>query len=1683
MKVQIGKRNLTLILAITLLFAVLAIVLPFAFKSAAAEGNDAGDASSAVRITLNMDVNGHEQPITDDNAEGGNGGKTIEENNALNYKRRIISTAAVIDWYNKAYNVQLSLNSYRSFTGSTITSDSESFKAEIMSQYLVVTASSIGSGRFSVTIKPISGSDAKPITVPFFVNCDCSLVPTGSSTLIRVGGTVGADGKEAQDEAPWVIDNFSKIKLNLADRLIGRALYTGTGSKPAEWTTLIGIPGNESAPRVFSSVDTLQIVPANNDLGITFTGATNAVSKVIRTNPTASKRFSPQVSAVISFTSDTIKDYTFSTYGAGVSAADREKMFWEDTHYLRVHVSALSGGNSVTFCIPVKFSPANPQAKELLPSLLKFNVRSNYKYSIGDGKYYEANGSDPLAGEALISATETGYSSIIVTPKDLVEYSFPETDANKMMISLNLSDKNTDYFSIERHGEDNGENYVDAVKITAKRNGSYVVKLSVMYYDANNDSQDFPLQLTLVGYGDYKVTLEEIKNGSPVNYNTYTDRAFSELFRDGYQIVEARPYVDSENSDFKTDMIATTVNQGVLTIRPNVGNISGRQVKAKVEMDFINDRNEKITVVSSVFNIDVDAESFFQLFPGWKGWLIIAACCIAGLILILFIVWVFIHSISKHKQDELATQAPVSSYIVKLNSTIAATQAQQRMAADAMLSQASTQMLLGAGPTGTPAADPNTLQLASGIPSQPGMAMSMPGSGPAMSEPMPAAAPEGENYDELIAKYISDEELLERIFKEKYEPKGMVRRTFFKSKDLQARELDKEKKRIIERYKRPMPMDEAIMSESEIEASEAKSAPAASEPDAEPEVKEAYAVDLGFDPETPLYVEQEQPVDEFSAEKIDVDVSPEESNLRNIEKRLDVLAKELAELNRRIDKVHSESDRIKTIEEELRERIAKAEADDAQYGKDIEDLEFKLASARQKEKDRITRDINIKEEKKSRNLEELEKLRKDLDAVVGNTARLAEIENKLSSMQSEKTELNSSLDADHAKAKTEYDAYCVRLEKVRAAQELAGKVQGLTPLLVEVNNVDHELRLLQTELEKKSKESASLRSELASAKTQLMNTSDFDTMNDLNMRINEINSRISDIEKEVTKSTKRQSELKTELNGHRRRALDFIDKNDIPLESVVAADDEVLGNIEFETVKADMAREKDEAEHRVVEAQAVYDDLSASSDDVTLVAMEVASSIKDLEDEVAAKQAELDEFNAKMEEASDDDKLMMVVEQGNISDKLEELQAELNTARVEGTKRKIEAQNEYDSKVEAAKQALDEANNEFQAYCTKYDVLVNNTNPLDLILSGSGLISQEQKKREAENLKKQLEKSKNEIEQARLAAQMAQMEAEQARVDAARASDEAREEAERAAREAMEKAEQARIEAEEKARQQVEEAERARREAEEAAEKAKADAEEVAEKARQEAQDEAERARREAEEEAERVRRESAEAAANEAEEAKRRAEEEIEGMRKKAEAEAEAKRQEEEQKRKEAEERQKAEAERKAAIDKKIQVRKEQIIALRNNMKDIKGEEDAKNMREQLYTSQLTYDEDERNSTELMDFYNKTMDDITHAGEVAKLKAENAKKPQRVVKKVTERVNRIPKSRNGRPGARPGGARPAGARPSGSRPSGARPAGARPSGSRPNGARPAGARPSGARPGGTRPTRPGGTRPPTRPR
>ncbi len=1720
---QINKRNILLIALLSAIIAVL-FALGFALPAqgrAAAEGNDAGNPNAAADCNLTLDVNGQDATgiSTLEDLYGGtnNSANSISRNNNLHISTRYISASAVVDDYRKAHTGQMTTGTWRFVSDAqspnekSLVIDSTCFSVPNVTQgNITVKAEAVTSraGRFSILMANTAGGSpdlTTAVRVYFAVTVIDTMAPLASSggwtnieteKRILVGGALNSSGEET---GGGIVDgkhspvlearNFSQISIDLREYLIGeegygRALYCNPSS---------GGSGNYETPIMqgYGEVTTTKFWTIRSVNNFTISNAffyTNAISNEKSVQPTVSARVDPVITFTLNLTTSVIDGYSETNY-SDLSGSARIDAFWSDTHYLELNLGELGNPQvSYKIIIPTRFLPANPQIKDVSSTVLSLNATSPYGYNYGDNNYYDAEGN-------VLSTipSESGYSSIIIRPSDLVEYSAPTTYATGsnpvMMFNTgsttgfmegdNASKQSVDMSSYVIEKYEVGENVTTtrppAYKIIAKDNGSFEISFGVDYYSSPNTLTSLPNGVTIAvtGFGYYAIEMPALNGKHAVTYNILTASQFAQLRADGYQMTAAK--------SLNPDQLTVELHNNSLVLTPNVDNIGG-QTTAAIELSFTNSNSQTVTLTSNSFTIDVKAGSFWARFEDWQGWLIIAGCILGGIIIILLIVWIFIHSISKHKQDELATQAPVSSYIVKLNSTIAATQAQQRLAATQALTQASNQMLLGAGPTVSPAPSPDTLQLASGVPSAPAATTateSIP------SEPKDNILPQESDEDlyKIIADYITDEELLERIFVEKYEPKGMVRRTFFKSKDLQARELEKEKHRIIERYKTPMPMDEAIMSEKELEKKEASSTPAAaSQPkETEPEIG---VIDLGFDPDAPLFVMEERVKDEFSEEKIDVDVAPEENRLNEVERQHAFLEKEIAELKARMDKVQSELDKNKSLEEELRERIAKAEADDADYAKNIEDLEFKLASCKPKERDKVTRDIRITEEKKERNLKDLEKLRAELEMLLRNGESLDGIMAKLNETQDQKNAESESINNELEKAKSDFEAYQDRMAKVKAKQELDAKIEGLSPLLVDVNTSDYQIRALQNLVDKLEKEREDNKTSIAAAKAQILGTTDFDVINELNTKISEGNARQSEIEKDLTKSAKQKTELNIEFKAQRRKANDFVEKNEIPLEELIAAEDLVIGNIELDHLKEMRESDREEAEKKVAAAQAVYDDLSASSNDLTMLAMEIASNIKDIEEELETTQNDLDAINAQMETASDDEKLMLMVDQSDKADKVEELKERLKQANVEGTKRKMEAQSEYDAKLDEARASLDEVTAEFKDACNKYDDLVNNTNPLDLIMSGSGIISQDQKKIEAENLKKQLEKSKNEIEQARLAAEMAQMAAEQAKVDAARASDEARAEAERMAQEAIEKAEAARLEAEEKARSELEAADQARREAEEAAEQARRDAEEAAEQARRDAEEAAEQARREAEEAAEQARREAEEAMQAEAEESKRKAQEEIDEMRRKAEEEAEMRRKEEEErakaeeeKRKEEEERQKAENERKDAIAKKIAARKEQILEIRNGIKELKGEDDAKELREKLYTQSLGYDEDERNSVELMDFYNKTMDDIQHAGEVAKLKAENAKKPQRIVKKVTERVNRIPKKKAG---ARPGGARrPSSARP-GARPGGAgtrRPSSARP-GARPSGARrPSSARP-GARPGGTRP---GGTRPPTK--
>ncbi|MDE5592984.1 MAG: hypothetical protein K2I75_03525, partial [Clostridiales bacterium] len=981
------KRNLLLlsVLVIAVLALFVAVFLPnrAAHADKLTEGNNAGSAVQTSAIDVTFNVNGKTQEATERDTTRA----FLTQHNGLGQRKRYIYATAVaggsagqtfkfVD--NSVIN---SIETHLKISQSSVDDGLFSYlEVEALSK-IQVKGSEESNGYFSVVVvNDDDPTDRRTVYLKATINdtfIQYTTLAEDTKTLY-VGNKV-VDGNEerasfvnGKHQAILRINNFSNITVSLDDYLRDRALYEGASKlkdSDKDWTV--------------RSVTNLEIDSVEFE-GLALNLQNEIKSATVSDDPQV--RIAPYVTGRVEIDDRLVDAYNRAPGNDG-------KKFWTEIHTLVLRLKQIGlSESSYSISIPCTFIPNNPQSKTISSSYLRLNVTSTNGFNLHNKSYVRET---TESGEE--ASVTNDYGAIYVRPSDLIEYSAPEGYLPSIFAHSGTMIKGPG--DQEHTTELNGPQTGIKVESVKYENGSYVldednpwpeiykistnnmvgdavynIKFSITWYtgSTSTDGHTFTTNINVTTYGGYTVTFKPIDGKDEMSYNALNDSVFARLRADGYLLTGAKSLNDNQ--------LKVTFVNNVLTLAPKVDNIDG-QTTAKVRLEFTNNNREKLTFDSEIIDIDVNAGSFFSRFEDWEAWLIIAACILGGIIIILFIVWVFLHALSKRKQDELAMQAPVSSYIVKLNSTIAATQAQQRAAQNQALSQASTQMLLGAGPATGAAPLPDTLQLATGQPSTP----SSPSS-PLMSEPQATVPPTDgdENLNELIAKYISDDELLERIFTEKYEPKGMVRRTFFKSKDLQARELDKEKKRIIDRYKTPMPMDEAIMSETEIKNSGATSTPAAtSEPMAsEPEAVEMFALD--FDPDAPLYVEEEKKSDEFTEEKIDIDTSPEESRLRNIERQNDILNKELAELKTRLDKVQTEVDRAKTMEEELREKIAKAESDDAQYAKDIEDLEFKLASAKNKDKPIITRDIGIKEEKKKRNSDELERLRQELETLLGN---------------------------------------------------------------------------------------------------------------------------------------------------------------------------------------------------------------------------------------------------------------------------------------------------------------------------------------------------------------------------------------------------------------------------------------------------------------------------------------------------------------------------------------------------------------------------------------------------------------------------------------------------------------------------------------------------------------------------
>ena len=1665
-----------------------------------------GDAGFTLDMTL--DVNGE-----DATARAEDSLTTVVGNNDLGYRRRAVNTSALLQAYAEKNNVEnrnaYNDNNFGLFTSSTIYNSfgeyldvSRASQSGNLHRQLIFEAKKYKRNPnpyIAVVFTNLGLNDDLPeqITVYIRFTIDSTFTPAGSASLSFTNVYLDEDIKASADGSQPA--GYRRIELvNNQDYVLALDGNYGIVNKPLRYGSSMSLDTLESTTTLLNeTVDNTKEWLLRDVSNFVITDA--AIGEIvsgsdIRVTGGADGLSNPVITIKVSF-----------------DETDVNSTFWTRPHYLTFKLVDKEGNQpSVTFYKRVYFVTGTPTYKKDYGGMpVKLNYSSEYQYVgiyNGSDSYVEKGNSTTTPSDYVAAGVEekaAGYSQVRVVPSNLVEYptrgslSFgPQTDKYTVDDIVEVSPV--------FHRDEAGDTVVDYYLISAIGTGSAVVEFPIKYAPvAGASSRDMTVPVVFNVFGNYSLIFRQMDGRKDRTLSTMVD--FSD--KDGFGVPGFRElasgdfylnFAESDNKDIVTISRATNS----ITLHPHSTG------EANLRFGFMDLQGNQIYIKTTI-QIEYDRGTIFATWTTIQLVLFFIGLGIVALALILFIVWMFIRGVSKRRQEENETTAPTSAYIIKLNSTIAASQAQQRIVTTQAFNTAQTQMLaLGAGPTTTGVHPSDALQLSAGVNTT---------SAPAGAETQgialnggTGAQPQQPAGDDIYIP-LSDDELLERIFAEKYEPRGMARRSFFKSKDLQSRELEKEKARIRDDVRSGMTIEEASKSLSERQAAQAN---AAVTTDAETKTEEipedSILVILGFDPDSPLLEEAAPAPIEATDGMIEEEVA-----LKNSELRLERIEKELAVLQERLDKTVSEIDKAKSVVDEKEEALKAKEDSNEALRKSIEDLEFKLATAKNKEKDKITKDIENKEHVIASNKEIITKLTEELTRKRSNYDILCGIRDKYDTRNTETGNARDKAQSEVEEARENYRVAQELLEKARKAQETKEKRSRLRPMLESVNTLDADLRNLENQIEKDTKEKDEVKANASELQKQMLSTNDIAAVKELTEKLSVLNKRVSELDKKIAAANKSKADGTIRFNGERRKTNEFIDKEELEVEDVVAEEDDVIGKMAFDEYIKSAHEERENAEKSLSELQAEYDELVSGYDaEVMNMAVRATEAVKAAEDALAETQASLAALNEQIEAASDDDKLMLSIDQMSLNEQLEQNQRALDELQASAAKEKVEYQMQYDNKLEETKQRIEEMQAAYDEASRKVDESMNKINPLDLILSGSGVISQDRKRMEAENLKKQLELSKSAMEQAKLQAKQAQMDAEKAIIDAQRASDESKAEAERAAQEAIAKAEEARLAAEQKAAedseqmrlemerarqeaeeaklQAAEEAERARKEAEEQAEQARKEAEEQAERARKEAEEQAEQARREAEEQAERARKEAeeqAEQARKEAEEqaerARKEAEEQAEQARKEAEeqaeqarkdAEEEKRRLEEEKKRSEEEaERARKEAEEQAEKDKankeaeekrireKIERKKAIILEMRDGLKNITDEASAKVLKEKFYNEQVKLDDDEKSTPELTDLLNKCMDDADHAAEVAMYKALANKAPKRVVKKVTERINKIPKKRSS--GARPGSrsAHP-GARPTrpGSRPS--RP-GARPS-------RP-GARPT--RPG-SRPSRPGGS-------
>lgn len=213
-----------------------------------------------------------------------------------------------------------------------------------------------------------------------------------------------------------------------------------------------------------------------------------------------------------------------------------------------------------------------------------------------------------------------------------------------------------------------------------------------------------------------------------------------------------------------------------------------------------------------------------------------------------------------------------------------------------------------------------------------------------------------------------------------------------------------------------------------------------------------------------------------------------------------------------------------------------------------------------------------------------------------------------------------------------------KIENDNRARTLMNKYGELKPLLTDANRIYREIAKADVELSNVHADKHDVKAKLDAAMNELKLSYGAQEVELTTRKIGELNRRLIVLDAKEEELIAAKEDKLARYAVAKRKANDFLDTEKYELADIIVAEDKVVGELEYEQVKADYEKRKSDA-------KAVYDAAQKKSDTLAGKKVKFGKKQQDqkraYEDEVAAVSSELRAARADYEKAASDcDKIL-----------------------------------------------------------------------------------------------------------------------------------------------------------------------------------------------------------------------------------------------------------------------------------------------------------------------------------------------------------------------------------------------------------------------------------------------------------